>query len=339
VSIEGMMRIARPRLVSVSMLLVLSSVLAILGGSAIGQTIDSPAAQRDETLRRYKLDPGSSLDSRIQSAVLPEIPKRFERSGTVLTVHVLTSDEREKVTAALASLPPVHRKIVAEHLRSITFLEDLSVSAVTWTINYGEPYPVYDIVIRAAVLHQTASEWLTDKERSVFSAADSPLTVSIEAGDRDAFGFLLLHEATHAADFTLFITNPSPKEFESGILNPRPFITGVWSGTVPALAYRYPLRDQIRYYTSDRKLPIDQAEAAYRSLRQTPFVSLYGGLNSGDDLSEYLAVYHWTNVLKQPYRVVIRNEGKAIFEYEPMESDLVRSRAGQMKQFYEVGNN
>jgi hypothetical protein len=45
-------------------------------------------------------------------------------------------------------------------------------------------------------------------------------------------------------------------------------------------------------------------------------------------------VYHWTEVLKQPFRIVILEKGKELFVYEPMKSDLVRGRAGQMKRFY-----
>lgn len=321
--------------------------IAIFGGSATGQTNNLSAVQRDETLRRYGLDPNSSLESRVQSVVLPEVPKQFQQSQTLPTLHVLTSDERIKVSAALAALPPVHRRILTEHLRSISFLEGISTSAVTWTINKGASYPVYDIAFRKAILHQTASEWLTEKERSVFSVADSPLTVSIEAGDRDALSFLLLHEATHAADFTIHITSLSPEQMARGISNTTiltvdPFIKGVWNGPRPAPAYRYPLREQIHFYTNDDKLAIEQAEAVYQSLRTTPFVSLYGGLNSGDDLAEYLAVYHWTNVLKQPYRIVVRSEGKSVFEYEPMGSegsDLVLGRVSLMKRFYEDERN
>ena len=81
-------------------------------------------------------------------------------------------------------------------------------------------------------------------------------------------------------------------------------------------------------------LPIDQAESVYRSLRRTPFASLYGSSNWYDDLAEYVAVYHFTEVLKQPFRILIRKEGKVVFDYEPMKSDLVRSRAGQIKRFY-----
>ena len=138
-------------------------------GLAAGQQIELKSASSDETIRRYGLVIESTLESRIQDVLSPEVLKRFERSPLVPTVHVLTADERKKVAEAFATLPPVHRRILIEHLRGITFLEGTSTSGVTWTVNSGDAYPVYDIAIRASVLRQTATEWLTEKERSVFS--------------------------------------------------------------------------------------------------------------------------------------------------------------------------
>jgi hypothetical protein len=48
-------------------------------------------------------------------------------------------------------------------------------------------------------------------------------------------------------------------------------------------------------------------------------------------------VYHLTEVLKQPYRIVVRKGNAEIFAYEPMKSELVRGRIGQMKRFYAGG--
>lgn len=63
-------------------------------------------------------------------------------------------------------------------------------------------------------------------------------------------------------------------------------------------------------------------------------MSLYSSSNWYDDLAEYVAVFHWTEILKQPYKIVIRNESKKVFDYEPMKSNLVRKRVGQIKRFY-----
>ena len=308
---------------------------------AAGQEAELRPESRDETISRYGLDIQSTLESRIQDVLSPELLKRFERASVLPTIHVLTADERKKVAEAFAALPPVHRRILIEHLRGITFLDGMSTSGITWTLNSGNAYPVYDIAVRASVLRQTATEWLTEKERSVFSITGSTVTVSVEAGSEDAFRFLLLHESTHAVDFTLRIASPPLLiEVRNGVSNvSNPFLTGVWRGSVPVPAYLYPFRDQIRFYTSDPMVDINQAVSAYQALQKTPFVSLYGGLNPGDDLSESLAIYHWTTVMKQPYRVVVRDSGKEMFAFDPLDSDLVWNRMTQMKQFYADGND
>ena len=128
------------------------------------------------------------------------------------------------------------------------------------------------------------------------------------------------------------IEQPVPVE----IVEPSPFSDGIWSACeTPAIPYRDLLRQQVRFYSNCGTLPIDQAEAVYQSLRRTPFVSLYGGSNCGDDLAEYVAVYHWTKVLHQPCRIVIHNRDKTEFIFDPMNSELVPGRISQMKQFYE----
>ena len=63
-------------------------------------------------------------------------------------------------------------------------------------------------------------------------------------------------------------------------------------------------------------------------------MSLYGSSNWHDDLAESVALYHLTERLHQPYRIVIRQAGKEVFSYEPMKSPLVRKRFDQMDRFY-----
>jgi hypothetical protein len=324
----------------VSSLFIAGLLLSLFGVSALGQANDAPpAAQRAEVARRYGLDPTSSLDSRVRETSAAVL-KMFEGlGGPAPTAHALTQEERRQLAAAFAALPPLHRRILSERLRSVNFLDGMPNTALTSTVNPGEPFPLLDITIRAAILHQNVSEWLTEKERTCFDAVGSPLSVSIEAGKRDALVYVLLHEATHIVDASLKIT-PTPLfgEQPAGVTPPTAFTDGIWSErTIPAAPYRDPLRERVRFYIGGERLAIAQATLVYESLRRTPFASLYGSCNWHDDLAEYVAVYHWTHVLKQPYRIVIRKEGKEIFVYEPMKSALVRSRVDQMERFYEKG--
>lgn len=318
-------------------LLLVGLLLSFLAGAEPLLAQDtSTAAQLAEVARRYGLDPNSALETRV-AAASPTVLKMFEGlKKPAPTAHMLTEPEKHQLAAAFAALPPLHQRILRERLRSVNFLDGMPNTALTSTANSDEPYHLFDITIRAAILHQNVSEWLTEKERTCFDADGSPLSVSIEAGTRDALVYVLLHEATHVLDATLGITPPfTPGDPSQSSPPPTAFTRDVWSErTTPAPPYRDPLREHIRFYFG-KPLPIDQAEAVYAYLRRTPFVSLYGSTNCGDDLAEYLALYHWTAILKQPYRIIIRKDGKQVFLYEPMKSPLVRSRIDQMKPFYE----
>jgi hypothetical protein len=179
------------------------------------------------------------------------------------------------------------------------------------------------------------SEWLTWKERTCFEATGSPLSVAVEAGELDAIVYVLLHEATHVVDSCLGITPAIPSGDQPA---GSAFTEGVWSGrTTHSPRHRDPLLERVRFRAGGQTLAIDRAESVYTALRRTPFVSLYGSSNWYDDLAEFVTLYHLTEVLRQPYRIVIRKEGKEAFAYEPMKSDVVRGRVSQMNRFYEDG--
>jgi hypothetical protein len=282
--------------------------------------VSTPLARTDE-----QFDPASSLESRIgetPAAVL----KMFAEGGLgTPTAHALTAEERQKLSRAFAALPPLHRRILGERLRTVSFLDGMPNTALTSTVITSEPYRLFDITIRAAVLGENVSEFLTQKERTCFDTAGSSLSVSIEGGRLDAIIYVLLHEATHVVDSSLRI---APGEFTEGVWNER---------TIVAARYRDPLLARIRFRADGEVLSIDRADAVYAALRLTPFVSLYGSSNWHDDVAESVAWYHLTERLKQPYRIVIRNAGQEVFAYEPMKSQIVRARFGGMDRFYEVG--
>ncbi len=297
---------------------------------------DAPTPeQRAEALRRHGLDPASPLGSRVKET--PEaVLKMFREAGlAVPTPHALTDDERRKLSAAFEALPPLHRRVLAERLRSVSFLDGMPNTALTSTINPDEPYRLFDITIRAGILREDVSEWFTWKEGTCFDASGSKRGLSVEAGKLDAILYLLLHEGTHVVDASLRLTPP-----------PRPatgptataFTQGVWADrTVAVPRYRDPLLERVKYRAGGQVLPIDRAEAVYEALGRTPFPSLYGSSNWHDDLAESLALYHLTQKLNQPYRIVIRQDGREVFASEPMNSKLVRSRFDLMKRFYEDG--
>ena len=289
--------------------------------------------QRTETLQRFGLRVEQPLDARERDTP-GSVFKLFREDGHTPPVpHKLTDAERKKLTSAFADMPPLHQQILRDRLVGVSFLDGMPNTALTSTLNPDDSYPVFHITIRAAILNQSASDWLTEKERTIFDGAGSPLSVSVEAGRRDALSYILLHEATHVVDFCLNVV-PHELRGEKKFSPATAFSRGVWIDRItPETEFRDPLRQQARFYGTN-KLPVSQAVAVYEALQRTPFVSLYGGTNWHDDIAEYLAVYHWTHALRQPFRLVVRDGRKAVLRYEPMKSKLVLRRADQMKLFY-----
>jgi hypothetical protein len=262
-----------------------------------------------------------------------EVLQQFREAGMAPQPHELTAAERRLVANALAALPPLHQRVLATHLHSLSFLDNMPNTALTSTVS--APQPLFDITIRAAILPQTATEWLTQKEQTCFAATDSAWQVTIEAGVRSALDYVLLHEATHVVDAALHLT---PAFSDAGQLldsaAAKPFTAGIWQNrTISATGLRHALLERIRF-RGGPPVPVTQAQQLYALLRQTPFVSLYGSTAWTEDLAEYVTVYHFTRKLRQPFRITVRQNGQEIFGYEPMKSALVKRRARQMKRFY-----
>ena len=180
-------------------------------------------------------------------------------------------------------------------------------------------------MVRASVLHETISEFLTRKERTCYVASGPGETVSVEAGSLPALVYVLLHESIHVIDIShRHGQEGSPHLFAGD--DPSKIVQGVWiNATTPVAAYRPPLLEQSWFHIC-KPVSIGNAEATYRMLGRTPFVSLYGSSNWYDDVAELVTCYYLTQVLHQPYRIRLRDGTEALYSLEPMESPLVQAR-------------
>jgi hypothetical protein len=297
------------------------SVITLAGGAATTQRFDAT----------------TPLESRITDTPASVLKMFADAGEPAPTPHVLTADERRTLAAAFAALPPLHRTILLERLQSLSFLDGMPNTALTSPVNPGELVTRYHWTIRAGVLHETVSDWLTAKERTLFGTEASPLTVSVEAGTMDAILYVLLHEGAHVVDGALGLTPAMPRGGSETPGRSTPFTAGVWTDRlVPVAAYRDPLIEQVTFRRGGKPLRLDQARPLYVALQRTPFVSVYASTNWYDDLAETLSVYHLTARLKQPFRIVVRDGGREVFACEPAKSALVRRRFDQLSRFYET---
>jgi hypothetical protein len=318
---------------TILLLLTITSLSII---NCVAQDIDIPVTvdQKIKTQQQYHLNPSSALTTRVGKTP-DDVLKLFYDNGMSPKEHLLTNEEKKMVAAAFAKLLPLQLKVLKEHLQSISFLDDMPNTALTSSYNFTEPYRLYHITIRAAILKQNVSEWLTEKELTCFDTAQSDLTVSVDGGKMNALVYVLMHECSHVVDGSLGMFSEKGS-FPENLWREaaQNFSKPVW---VSRTKYIPAIQDSLLFRNHFRKgiiLPVAQAETAYEALEKVPLVSLYSTSSWSEDLAEYVTVYNLTHRLHQPFKFVVKKKGKTIFEYAPMKSALVLSRAKIMDVFY-----
>jgi len=311
-------------------------VALLLSEKSFGQKL--PQLSQAEQLKiqqENQLNPTSKLEERVKETP-PDILQKFKEAGMAPQSHRLTEAEKLIVSHAFALLPPLHRRVLKDRLRSISFLDNMPNTALTGPVNANSPYRLYHITIRAAILNQTVSEWLTEKERTNFDTTGSRLQVSINSSTMNALVYVLLHESTHVLDGSLEITpGMIPANEIAAAVQANLLTANIWEDrSVLAKQYRGTLLDSTRFRRS-KIVPVSKAREVYEALSRTPFVSLYGMSSWHEDLAELLTVFHFTQKLGQPFMISIFNvDRKEIYSYEPMKSPLVQSRLKQLERFY-----
>ncbi|MCX2480253.1 hypothetical protein OQY15_14225 [Pedobacter sp. MC2016-15] len=264
--------------------------------------------------------------------------RMFQDAGMSPKEHPLTKEEMKIVSDAFAVLPSRHQKVLMQHLKSISFLDNMPNTALTAPLTAGGEDKQYHIAFRAGILPQTISEWVTEKERTCYSSGDSSITVSIDAGKLSAFTYVLLHEGTHVLDGStgLISTDTLAGKTKQNTFTQN-FARGIWEDI---FTHQQPLADSVlvknHFRRGGRKFLPSEAAAVYKGLSKTSFVSLYSTASWHEDIAELLSVYHLTEVLKQPFSIRVSQKGKELFHYDPMQSPQVRQRLPILMSFYQT---
>ncbi|MPR35939.1 hypothetical protein GBK04_21955 [Cytophagaceae bacterium SJW1-29] len=296
------------------------TLLVVLFFSAGTSAQDLDSTHTKELSQRVRIAPESVFES-------------FREAGMKPVNHELTPAEKQKVLHAFALLPPLHQRILNQHLQSISFMDNMPNTALTSPVDSAGGPKMFNITFRAGLLEETISEWATWKETTCFTpAADSSYEVRVEGGTLDAIVYVLMHEATHIVDAVMDIT-PHPAE-RNAIVEPTPFTKGIWRKmNVPAEPYLDSLLEQTRF-RSGKTVPISLAPEVYQKLAQTPYPSLYAMAAWFEDIAELATIYHLTAKLNQPFYVVVTKDKVEVTRFEPMKNGLVKPRLDQLASFY-----
>jgi hypothetical protein len=267
-------------------------------------------------------------------ALAPESAfKKFIDAGMNPTNHVLTDMEQEKIAKAFSLLPPLHVKILKENLHSISFMDNMPNTALTSPVTSADSIKKFNITFRAGILNETISEWATWKERSLYDVSANPtFDVTIDAGNLDAFVYVLLHEATHIVDVVLKLT-PNTEEDEN-LVQHTSYTKNIWRlFNSPKAKFTNSILEKTRF-RSGKVQPIISAKEIYDELEKTPFVSLYGMASWYEDIAELVTIYHLTNKINQPFVIYVKENGVVKSKFVPMKNKLVNRRLKQLEIFY-----
>lgn len=271
------------------------------------------------SVAEFDVDSVSTLLARIGPPD-PLVLETYARSGaTDITTHQLSDEELAIVTSALARLPELHRRILGQHLVRLTFL-DLKAgagSALTSRVGPDDPDKQFAITLRASLLNESLTDFLNTKESALFVDDGSGYQIRFDAGMEDALTYILVHEASHVVDQVLGLTADKASSF----------MAGTWDTTrLPLEPYMSSLALQNRFRGAPA-IPLSEAPRYYRALSETPFVTLYATAAASEDVAELFA---WNQISKNLDNGltlrVLDSFGDTIFQYEPLESPLVRAR-------------
>ena len=245
----------------------------------------------------------------------------FKKAGMEgVRPHTLTAPERAKVATALASLPALNRHVLDKKLRYLAFVDGIPGEGTGLT-GQVEKTGLYDITLRASIVNELLSSFLTTKERRVFSDDGSGITVAVEGTGTDALTYVLLHESTHVVDSACGITAEPHSQFTAGI----------WTAHREMVSELTPSVAASTYFHGGHPIGIGKAAAVYDALAQTPFVSLYATASRNEDFAELVA---WDEVLKQHEGNLVIEvhdaHGKILERWEPLTFPKVQKRFAEV---------
>lgn len=203
----------------------------------------------------------------------------FKRAGMKdVRPHILSASELEKVNAAFASLPVLNRHVLEIRLRHLAFVDGIRGEGTGLTSRVSGT-GLYDITLRASILEESLSTFLTNKERRVFTDEGDRFKVEIQGTGADALTYVLLHESTHVVDMSCGITaKPGSR-----------FVAGIWTGERTLVSSLASSASAMTIFRGAVPISVDQAASVYNALAETPFVSLYATASASEDFAELVS--------------------------------------------------
>jgi hypothetical protein len=240
----------------------------------------------------------------------------FKKAGMQdVKPHTLTPEERIAVEGALAALPALNKQVLAQKLHKLAFVDGIPGEGTGLT-SPNTKTGLSDITLRASVIDESLTTFLTNKERRVYTPDGSEMTITVTGTGTNALTYVLLHESTHVLDVSCGITTDPGSRFVQGVWT-------AYSALTPSLAAISPTT----YFRGADHLPVAKAAGVYNALAETPFVSLYATASRQEDLAELVAWHEIYTKDRGDLTIELKDaDGKTVNQWHPLSFPRVRDR-------------
>lgn len=316
-------------------LFLLTLVVLVSCGSQSKQNEVLPPAKQ---FALYTHNPDSTIVSRVRLAPAYLMDYLRNMDGNPgYQPYQPDGEELKLLEEYLNFLPDSYHQVLKDRLLGIYFIKGLQGTGLADYVT-GPQKQLYTILIlNEGCIRTDISEWLTYRESSCFIKSDPLLKVEFRAGNQyKGLLYGLFHEMSHVYDYVTKVTPYVEPDLAAEIAE-TVFTKGIWKDySRPTDAYNIPWRKDFTFYGfgGGPKLELKYAEAVYKDLTRTPFVSIYASKSWAEDYADSAFWYLYTMKLKQPFSVAILSNDSVLYEFKPEESPPVLSRLGTFRTFF-----
>lgn len=230
------------------------------------------------------------------------------------------------VRGAIAAMPAPVKRLLERKMVGVFLVEDFGGSGYTDEVEDAQGKAVAGfIVLDPSVLRQhTANSWITWRENTPFKPSKRHrLAARIESGAANnrmqAIQYILLHEFAHVIAINGRL-HPSWAQSPSQVKGPGdyPYFALSWriadDRYVSVHDEAFPQRRDIVFYFG-AKLDGADMRPTYETLERTDFATLYSATHPGDDFAEAFANYVHVVLMKKPFAITMREDGRVVKTY------------------------
>lgn len=230
------------------------------------------------------------------------------------------------VRGAIAAMPASVKRLLEQKLVGILLVEDIGGTGFTDEVVDAQGKAVAGFVVLDPVVLRghTANSWMTWRENTPFRpSARHQLAARIEsdAGNnrRQAIQYILLHEFAHVIAIDGRV-HPSWALPPSEVASPGDYPYFMLSWRISGDSYAgvndaiFPRRKDVVFYFGPR-LDAADMRSTYETLERTDFATLYSATHPGDDFAEAFANYVHVVLMKKPFAITLREDGRVVKTY------------------------